>query len=307
MKTNILIAGLGGVGGYYGGMLARQFEKNPEIDIHFYVRGEHLKKVKANGLKVIAETEEFVCHPTLATDNATEAGKQDYIFLTTKSYDLEQTLEQLKPCIQANTIIIPLLNGVNISQRIRDYLPGTEVWEGCVYIVGRLKEPGVVQSSGGIHDLFFGHDAAEKSRLLFIEKILKDAGIETTLSDNIRMIIWRKFIFISTTASLTSYYNVGFRDVLTTEERKAMTLAFMREVAELAAAEGVVFKTDIIETTIRHIEKLPFGTTSSMHSDFLAGRQTELETLTGIILKLGEKYSIETPVCKNIYQALKNK
>ncbi len=307
MKKNILIAGLGGVGGYYGGMLAREFHNHPDININFFVRGEHLKKVNESGLKVIAETEEFICQPRLATDNAVEAGKQDYIFLTTKSYDLEQTLEQLKPCIQANTIIIPLLNGVNISQRIRNYLPGTEVWEGCVYIVGRLKEPGVVQSSGGIHDLFFGYDAAENSRLRFIEKILKNAGIEATLSDNIRMIIWRKFIFISTTASLTSYYNVGFRDVLTSEERRTMTLAYMREVAALAAAEGIVFKTDIIETTIRHIEKLPFETTSSMHSDFQAGRQTELETLTGIVLKLGERYSIETPVCKNIYTALKNR
>ncbi len=295
MKTKIVIVGLGGVGGYYGGLLAKQYAGNPEIDIYFVARGAHLQKVKENGLTVITETETFVARPTLATDNVSEIGTADYVIMCTKSYDLHHTIEQIKPCVGNETVILPLLNGADISERIRTLLPGIEVWNGCVYIVGRLNEPGVVESSGGLHDLFFGYEDQTSKRLLFMEKLMKDAGIKAFFSENIRMNIWRKFIFISTTASLTSYFNVGFRDLLTDEKRKATTVAFLNEVAAVAKAEGVVFDTDIVDTAVHHIERLPFGTTSSMHSDFKAGRNTELDTLTKIVINMGKKYGVATP------------
>lgn len=303
--TKILIAGIGGVGGYYGGLLSRYSENKDNLAVYFIARGEHLKKIRELGLRVKAETEEFVTRPALATDNANEIGTVDYIILCTKSYDLDATIEQLRPCVGSSTVILPLLNGANISQRIRDLLPGTEVWEGCVYIVGRLIEPGVIESSGGLHDLFFGYENSTSERLLVMEQLMKNAGIKATLSENIRMIIWRKFIFISTTASLTSYFNVGFRDLLTDEYRKSVTLAFLNEVSAVAKAEGVVFEGDIIATTIRHIEKLPFGTTTSMHSDFQGGRNTELDTLTKIVIDLGSKVGIDVPTYEMVYEKLK--
>ena len=300
----ILIVGLGGVGGYYGGLLARKYAESNEIEVYFLARGAHLQKVKENGLKVIAETETFVAYPKLATDNAAEIGKVDIAIITPKSYDLTSTIEQIKPCIDKKTIILPLLNGANISDRIRSLLPENEVWDGCAYIVSRLTEPGVIQSSGGVHDLFFGHAGSNSERLPEMESIMLNAGIKASYRRDIRMIIWRKFIFISTTATLTSYFNVGFRDLLTDENRKAITLKIMNEVALLAKAEGVTFENDIIETTIKHIERLPFSTTSSMHSDFTNGRRTELETLTGIVIELGKKLGVETPEYEKVYNFL---
>lgn len=305
--TRILIVGIGGVGGYYGGMLSRCFENNPEVEIIFLARGEHLKKIKENGLQVIAETETFVTRPTLATDNAAEIGKVDYAIITPKSYDLISTIDQIKPCIDKNTVVLPLLNGVDIPDRIRTYLPENEVWDGCVYIVGRLKEPGTVTSTGGVHDLFFGAENGSATKLSEMESMLLKSGIKANLRDDIRMIIWRKFIFISVTATLTSYFNVGFRDVLTEDSRRETTLEMLKEISTIAIQDGVQFEGDIIETTIKHIERLPFGTTSSMHSDFTAGRRTELETLTGIVVDLGKKYGIPTPAYTRIYNQLKSR
>jgi len=306
MKTKIAIVGIGGVGGYYGGLLAKKYFNNPEFEIYFIARGEHLKKIRESGLKVITENGSFIAHPTLATDNASDIGIVDYVLLCTKSYDLNLSIDQIKPCIDNSTIVLPLLNGMDISARIRTLLPANQVWEGCVYIVARLNEPGVVESSGGLHDLFFGVQHQRSEKLSTFELWLKEAGIKATLSDNIRAVIWRKFIFISTTASLTSYFNVGFRDLLADETLRPFTLKFMNEVAAVANAEGVVFEHDIIETTVRHIERLPFGTTSSMHSDFKAGRNTELSSLTGIVIATAKKYGIPTPTYEMVYEALKN-
>ncbi len=304
MKTKILIVGLGGVGGYYGGLLAKRYENDPEVDIYFLARGEHLKKVQENGLKIITENESFIVHPTLATENVLEIGKVDYVIMTTKSYDLKSTIQQIIPCIDEKTVILPLLNGADISSRIRKILPKNEVWDGCVYIVGRRNEPGVVESSGGVHDLFFGAEKGSNERLLFLNTILKNAGIKANLQEDIRMVIWRKFIFISVTASLTSYFNVGFRDLLTDDERKTTTMAFLNELTNVAIAEGIYFDSDITETTVRHIERLPFESTSSMHSDFLAGRNAELETLTQIVIQLGKKHGIKTPLYKKVFESL---
>ncbi|HEY6913501.1 MAG TPA: 2-dehydropantoate 2-reductase N-terminal domain-containing protein, partial [Paludibacter sp.] len=78
MKIKIVIVGLGGVGGYYGGMLAKRYVDDPEVEIYFVARGMHLKKVQENGLTLITETGTFQVYPTLATDNVSEIGIADY-------------------------------------------------------------------------------------------------------------------------------------------------------------------------------------------------------------------------------------
>lgn len=303
----ILVVGLGGVGGYYGGLLAKRYENDPEIEIGFLARGKHLQVIKENGLTVITETGTIVAKPAFATDNIDGAEKMDYVILATKSYDLEHTIDQIRPCIKNDTVILPLLNGGDISERIRRLLPGIEVWDGCVYIVGRLNSPGVVESSGGVHDLYFGAEKGSQDKLLWMDNLLKSAGLEAHLEQNIKAIIWKKFIFISVTASLTSYFNVGFRDLLTDEKRKEVTMSFMNEIINVAKSENVEFGFDVAASTIRRIESLPFGTTSSMHSDFKAGRNAEVETLTKVVIELGSKNGIETPIYQQVYRKLKEK
>jgi len=306
-KTKIAIVGIGGVGGYYGGLLAAHYEKNPDFEVSFVARGEHLKKIKENGLTVITETSSFIARPTVATDNASELGTLDYIILASKSYDLEATVEQIKPCIGPDTVILPLLNGIDNTERIRALLHGTEVWSGCVYIVGRLNEPGVVESSGGVHDLFFGYNNTTSEKLLFFEKVMKAAGIKAIFSEKILTVIWKKFFFISITATLTSYFNVGFRDLLTDELRKATLMRLMDELLSVAVAEKSELTEAIKKTTIQSIERLPFGTTSSMHTDFSVGKSTELDTLCGVVIKTGAKHGIALPLYQKIFSELKNR
>ena len=304
MKTKIVIVGLGGVGGYYGGLLAKKYANDPDMEIYFVARGEHLKKVQQNGLTVITENGTFVVKPTLATDDVSEIGVADYVILTTKSYDLDATVLQIKPCVSSNTVILPLLNGADISSRIRDLLPGIEVWDGCVYIVARLNEPGVVESSGNVHSLFFGYENKITDRLLSMEKVMKDAGIEATFSDKISSVIWKKFFFISSTATLTSYFDVSFGALLSDDLHKTTLVNLLEELLLVANAEGALINRTVIDKTIHQLENLPFETTSSMHSDFKAGRNAELHTLTGIVIELGKKHNIPTPVYEMVYNEL---
>ena len=118
-KTKINIAGIGGVGGYFGGLLANHFYDNENVEISFVARGGHLKEIQKNGLKVIKGENEFIAKPHIATDNTSEIGIVDFIVIATKSYDLETIIQQLLPCINQDTIILPLLNGVDSKERIK--------------------------------------------------------------------------------------------------------------------------------------------------------------------------------------------
>lgn len=305
MKTKIVIVGLGGVGGYYGGMLAKQYADNPDVEIYFVARGAHLRKVQENGLTLITEKGTFQVYPTLATDDVTEIGTADYIIMTPKSYDLDATVAQIKPIVGLNTVILPLLNGIDNSDRIRTLLPGTEVWQGCCYIVARLNEPGVVESSGGVHRFNFGYEYKQSNeRLIDFETLLKEAGIDATFHEKIMHVIWTKFFFISSTASLTSYFDVSFGALLTDEVRKATLVSVLEELLLVANAEGAEIEHTVIDKVIHQLEKLPFETTASMHSDFKAGKNTEVQGLTGAVIQLAKKHTIATPTYEKVYAEL---
>ena len=305
MKTKIVIVGLGGVGGYYGGMLAKQYADHPDIEIYFVARGAHLQKVQENGLTLITEKGTFQVYPTLATDDVTEIGTADYIIMTPKSYDLDATVAQIKPIVGSNTVILPLLNGIDNSDRIRTLLSGTEVWQGCCYIVARLNEPGVVESSGGVHRFNFGYEYKQNNeRLIGFETLLKEAGIDATFHEKIMHVIWTKFFFISSTASLTSYFDVSFGALLTDEVRKATLVSVLEELLLVANAEGAEIEHTVIDKVIHQLEKLPFETTASMHSDFKAGKNTEVQGLTGAVIQLAKKHTIATPTYEQVYAEL---
>jgi 2-dehydropantoate 2-reductase len=200
------------------------------------------------------------------------------------------------------------LNGIDNSDRIRTLLPGTEVWQGCCYIVARLNEPGVVESSGGVHRFNFGYELnPTDARLLGFEKLLKDAGIDVLYHEKIMHVIWTKFFFISATASLTSYFDVSFGALLTDEIRKTTLVNLLEELLLVANDEGAEIERTVIDKVIHQLEKLPFETTASMHSDFQAGKNTEVHGLTGIVVELGKKHGIPTPTYEKVYNELKNR
>ena len=305
-KTKIVVVGIGGVGGYYGGLLAKKYSDSKDVEIIFVARGEHLKQIQAKGLKVITGKDEFIAVPTLATDNANEIGIADYILMCTKSYDLEATIEQIKPCIDENTFLLPLLNGVDGNERIKNILPNTTILSGCVYIVSRLKEAGVVENSGNIQSLYFGIDNIINDRLLLLEKLFKDANIDTKLSDKISSIVWKKFIFISSSATATSYFDSSFGKLVS--ETKETIVQLIEEVKAIALAKGICLDEEITTKTLNQIKALPYETTSSMHSDFKNLKSnTEVESLTGYIVKTGKQLNIPTPTFNKAYKKLTNK
>lgn len=304
----IIIAGIGGVGGYFGGSLANYYAEDEHIQINFFARGSHLKEIQKNGLKIIKGKDEFFAKPNISSDNPSEIGIADFILICSKSYDVEAITLQLRPCVDQNTVILPLLNGVDSQQKIKSIYPNNLVLEGCVYIVSRLKQAGVIENSGNIQSFYFGANNITNEKLLLFEKILTQAGINATCSPNISTIIWEKFIFLSPTATATSYYNKCIGEIISDPESLETICLLIDETQKLAKAKGIPISDDIQEKTLMKLKSLPFDTTSSMHSDFKNQKQkTELKTLTGFVLSEGQKLNVPTPTFSKLFAYLEKK
>lgn len=179
------------------------------------------------------------------------------------------------------------------------------VLEGCAYIVSRIVQAGVIQNTGNIHTLYFGLDNYRNEQLRFFEKLLKQATIEATLSERISSIIWEKYIFISPTATATAYYDTCIGELLSNKEYFETVSALIHEVQQIANVKRIEIPDDIIEITLKKLKSLPFDSTSSMHSDFIQKKAvTELESLTGYVLKEGLKNNIATPMYSKVYEGL---
>jgi 2-dehydropantoate 2-reductase len=302
-KTRIVIVGIGGVGGYFGGLLSKKYTNRSDIEVVFVARGEHLNEIQNNGLTVIKGHESFITKPYLATDDYNKIGVADYIVICTKSYDLKQTIEKLKPLINHRTILLPLLNGVSASDEILEILPNANVLKGCAFIVSKIKSPGIIENSGNIQKLSFGMDGTLSDAVLHLKDLMFDAGIDVTVSNKISSAIWEKFIFISPTATSTSYFDNTIGKVL--EGNLETILKLIEEVKNLALAKGVTISDDISEKTINTMKSMPYEVTSSMHRDYLNQKpQTEVESLTGYIVREAEKLGIAAPTYHKLYKGL---
>jgi 2-dehydropantoate 2-reductase len=306
-KTRILIAGIGGVGGYFGGMLAKACQNNAEVEINFLARGAHLEKIKNNGLKVIHLDTEVVVHPAMVSDLPEAIGKVDYIIMATKSYDVAATAKALKPCVGSNTRILRLLNGVDSIGVLQAVFHENEMFNGSVYLHSKIKEPGVIENFGNIQKLFFGLDSDDLTHLKPLESIFKESGIDVTLSATISEITWAKFIFISAVATSTSYFDDELGAILETKEKRAVMELLVQEVTDVGREKGISIAPDILEKVMSKLESLPYSTTSSMQRDFRQNKTTELQSLTTFVIDEAKKLGIETPTYNKLFLSLRTR
>ena len=298
------ILGLGGVGGYFGGLLAKTYHKSEEIEIVFIARGATKQAIIENGLKIVTDDSEMTVRPKLVSNDPEEIGALDYLICATKTYDIEESLLSLQKCITPETIILPLYNGVDAPERIQKIFPQNDVLQGCVYIISMITLPGTIRKMGFYEKLFFGSKTVAASRLVELQDILQHAKIESYLVENIEETVWEKFIFISALASATSYLNQNIGEIIDNPDALAVYIKLIYEIDAVAKAKGLNLPDDIINQTVVKLEKSPREATSSMHRDLLGGKNTEAVSLTRFVVKEGLKYGVKTPLYEKIATTL---
>lgn len=306
-KYRIAVLGIGGVGGFIGGKLAAAYAHDEEVELIFIARGSNAAMIKKAGLTLITPSGEIVAVPDMLVEEGNAIGEIDLLLCCTKSYDLENSIRSLSSSLTANSIVIPLLNGVDASERIRAVLPEVRVLQACIYIVSKRVAPGVVQQSGDFHALHFGGDELTHKERVHLQGLFDTSGINVVYEQNIREKIWSKFSFISPVATYTSAYDVTIGAILESDTHTAALTRLMTELGTLAHKLNIDLPADFIENNFGVMRKLPSSATSSMQADFSNGRATELETLTGVVVQKAAAQSLQLEAYANLYQLLRNR
>ena len=298
------VLGIGGVGGYVGGMLAAA--NLPNLEIVFIARNQTKEILKQNGLKLLLDQGQQIAYAQQVSDDPAEIGRLDLLICAVKGYDLLDSLKLYASCLDKDSVIIPMLNGIGIADQVHHILPEPQVWESCIYIVARQEERGVIRQTGPVNQLYFGSPAATDLELKKLEQLFKQAGLKADIAPDIETELWKKFFFISVTATFTSYYNAAIGTAQNDPEKAKEVRQLLDELEQVGIAKGIKLPENLVQETYDRILSLPAGMTSSMYADFQKTGPTELEQLTGEVVRLGKQFNLATPMYDKMYNALLN-
>ncbi len=298
------IIGIGGVGGYFGGKLAREYEKSGEHEIIFIARGEHLKSIQKNGLKLLTRAGHYIARPKIATDSPKEAGIFDLVFFCTKSYSLESSAREFSACVNENTVVIPLLNGINSAERLRAVLPQANVLSGSVYIVSSLEKPGVVRQKDGSCVLTFGMDDKSAGKYQYILDILLKAKIKAKLTDKISEVLWTKYLLMCPLGSLTAATGKTYGGIIDNAKLRKVLKGMMEEVFKVARARKVILPQNLVDKTMKLVKNFAPDSKTSMQLDREKGKTTEIDALTFYMCKAGRDSRVPTPLHDEVFSQL---
>jgi 2-dehydropantoate 2-reductase len=293
----LLIFGTGGVGGYIGANLC---EHNDEVTV--VARGAHLRAIREKGLRVVEDEKEYTVLPDNTIDETGLTGIYDFVLLGVKGYDIDHALNVLAPHVDSQTVVLPIANGVDHFDKIAQRLD-VRLLKGCCYILARVALPGVIRKKGKVFAIVFGSDA-DPDAVQTAKALFENAGLRYKIPEDIDTAVWKKYIFISAFATLTSYYDMNIKSVA--EHHPDETKTLLTEIAAVAHAKGADIDEEI-QKSIETALSLPESASTSMHLDFQKGRPTELESLTGFIVKEGKKVGVSTPLAQSLYTHLQTR
>ena len=305
----IAIIGAGGAGGLIGGRLSALLHDSTEHQVVLWCRGAVLDSVRRNGLRLHSGSGDLTAPPATVTHDAAEAGPCDVVIYATKGYDLEAAAAETAPLVQPDTRVIPILNGISAPETLARLLPPCDVLSGCVYLSAHAEAPGVIRQMGAVQRFLFGHpglgEAENRMRYADVERLLKRAGLQVTLTELIDVEVWAKFLFLSPMAALTALHGRSMGGILEDDGAREQLTAMICEAEDLARAAGVRLPENVVNITLERCRLFPSEARTSMQLDREQGRPMELETLVGCVCQQGRKLKVPTPTYDRVYSELK--
>lgn len=298
----IAIVGAGAVGGYYGARLA-----GAGHDVVVIARGANLEAIRSRGIRVRTSEGEFAAGVRAESDPS-RVGPADLVVVAVKTYANAQALPLVAPLVGADTVVLPLQNGVDTADQVAAIVGREPVLAGTTYIAATLVEPGVVEYVGTARRIVFGEafgDRVITPRVSRLRETLAAADIQAEAAADSRVPIWEKFIFLAPIAGLTAAARLPIGPAWAQPAFREAFDRAMAEVEALARHAGVNVAPDVRAQKMRYLDASPPTMRSSMMVDLTAGRPLEIDALLGTVVRRGAAAGIPTPVMATLYGVLK--
>jgi 2-dehydropantoate 2-reductase len=296
----IAVMGAGGVGGYFGARLAAGGH-----EVAFIARGEQLKALRDNGLRVQSPLGDLHLPEVVATDDPGSLQPVDLVLFGVKLWDTEAAAEQIRPLLRDGTAVVSFQNGVVKDDILRRVLGPEHVLGGVCYIAATIAEPGVINHANTLQRLVFGeYDGQLTPRVEAFRDAAKESGIDVEVSPDIARTIWEKFVFLAGLSGTTSLARTPIGAIRANPRSRAFLRDVMAEVVQVARASGVELPADYAEDRLTFVDTVPDTMTSSMHHDLERGNRLEVAWLSGDVVDRARALGLPAPANRAIADVL---
>jgi 2-dehydropantoate 2-reductase len=298
--VRILIYGAGGVGAFFGALLAKAGR-----DVYFVARGAQLEAMQSRGLRIASTIVGDVEVPRVSVyPRAVDSGRADLILVCVKTHQTESILDDLASAVGDDTVLIALQNGVESDEQLAARFGRSRVLPAAVYVGATVDEPGVVTHQAPARISMGAPEGFDRDRLTAIHELLAATGQVVQISPDIQRERWRKLMW---NASFNTVSAVTLRtpaELLALPEARALIERIMSEVVDVARARGIDLQRADIDQHIAWTERASGMRTSTM-VDRERGRTMEADALIGVIVRKGRDAGVATPASETLYALMK--
>ena len=289
----IAVMGAGGVGCYYGGMMARAGH-----DVMLVARQQHVAAIASAGLRLQTLTFDEQVHLKASSDTSAVQGANLVLFCV-KSSDTETAGRLIQPFLQPNALVMCLQNGVDNADRLRAVLPGLTVSAAVVYVATEMAGSGHVKHKGR-GDLVIEPSGSSTE----VAQALIAAGVPTDVSDNVRGELWAKLVLNCAYNAVSAITQLPYGKTVAGAGVQDVMRDVVAECLAVANADGVQVAGDVYAAVANLASSMP-SQSSSTAQDLARGKPTEIDYLNGFIVQRGEALGIATPANRVLWALVK--
>jgi 2-dehydropantoate 2-reductase len=295
----ILVMGSGGLGGYFGALLARS-----GADVTFIARGANLQALQTQGLTVQSVHGNFTV-PVQACADPAHLPPADLVLFCVKTYDVHAAAALLQPIVASHTVLLTCQNGVDTPVELQTFFARGTVLAGMTRIGSTLVQPGVIEQPTTDRLLTFGSlDGGSQQQVEEVRRLLAQADIPVVVSADIQKSLWEKLVFISAFSGIATLTGLPVAEILAQAPTRDLYRTVLRETATVAWAAQINVAPDIMEQTMHYLDTGGDPGESSMAVDFQRRRRIEVEAIHGAVVRHGQRVQVPTPVNATLYAAL---
>jgi 2-dehydropantoate 2-reductase len=284
-----VVIGAGNMGCVYGGNLARVGHAVAFVD----VRRDHIDRIASHGLSVEGLTGQFTIR-TYATTSASDAPKADAALICVNAYATHQAAEAARDVLKKDGYCLTLQNGVGNVEILCDSLGPDRVLAGLSFQSGDLDGPGKVQHTNNGPTYIGELNRRRTPRLLLLNEILSEAGMNPIIVDDIVATIWAKFVHNCGINAICAISGLRPGHIQEVPELDDFQTQIIRETLALVRAKGIDLPEADPAAAIKDYCAHKFHRPSMMQH-LGRGQKTEIDALNGYVARESARLGLAAP------------
>ncbi|WP_245800299.1 ketopantoate reductase family protein [Thiomonas intermedia] len=296
----LLVVGAGSTGGYVGARLV-----GIGRDVSFLVRPGRAGQLRQRGLRIVSPHGDTVIEPRLVGPD-TLAGPFDAVLLAIKGYQLEAALDDMAPAVGPDTMILPVLNGMQHVERIGVRFGADKVVGCTLRVATMLSDEGDIVQLTPLQEMAYGElEGGESQRIRQLHAFLQGTGIVSRVATDIRREMWEKWILLASLGGVTCLMRGPIGEVVACPGGKDFAEGLFDEVTAVVRAVGDAPSESFLQATREVLTAAGSALTSSMYRDLQQERPVEVENILGDLHRHAQRAGLVAPLLRAAYVHLR--